>query len=118
MSSRSRIRRNSLIVNFKLENSEKVKQILKISKEPISLEAPVGEEEDGKFGDFVADTNAPTPVDNIMKDDLKGQIQLISETLNNVKSDTEGQQNIISQITKCREQNRMHAVRFTIIVSK
>jgi RNA polymerase primary sigma factor len=61
---------------------DKVKQVIKITKEPVSLDAPIGTEDDGKFGDFVADTNAPTPVDNIMKEDLKGQIDQILGQLN------------------------------------
>ena len=61
---------------------DKVKQVIKITKEPVSLDAPIGTDDDGKFGDFVADTSAPTPVDNIMKDDLKGQINQILGQLN------------------------------------
>jgi RNA polymerase primary sigma factor len=61
---------------------EKVKQVIKITKEPVSLEAPIGSEEDGKFGDFVPDTNTPTPLDNIMSEDLLGQIDNILEQLN------------------------------------
>jgi RNA polymerase primary sigma factor len=61
---------------------DKVKQVIKITKEPVSLDAPIGTDDDGKFGDFVADTNALTPVDNIMKDDLKGQIDQILAQLN------------------------------------
>ncbi|HIP12670.1 MAG TPA: RNA polymerase sigma factor RpoD [Arcobacter sp.] len=61
---------------------DKVKQVIKITKEPVSLDAPIGTDDDGKFGDFVADTTAPTPVDNIMKEDLKGQIDQILGQLN------------------------------------
>ncbi len=61
---------------------DKVKQVIKITKEPVSLDAPIGTDDDGKFGDFVADTTAPTPVDNIMKEDLKGQIDQILSQLN------------------------------------
>jgi len=61
---------------------DKVKQVIKITKEPVSLDAPIGNEDDGKFGDFVADTQAPTPVDNIMHDDLLGQIDQILGQLN------------------------------------
>ena len=61
---------------------DKVKQVIKITKEPVSLDAPIGTDDDGKFGDFVADTAAPTPVDNIMKEDLKGQIDQILSQLN------------------------------------
>ena len=61
---------------------DKVKQVIKITKEPVSLDAPIGNEDDGKFGDFVADTTAPTPVDNIMHDDLLSQIDQILGQLN------------------------------------
>ncbi|WP_267285275.1 RNA polymerase sigma factor RpoD [Halarcobacter mediterraneus] len=61
---------------------DKVKQVIKITKEPVSLEAPIGSDDDGKFGDFVPDEKAPTPVDNIMKDDLQGQIDQILAQLN------------------------------------
>ncbi len=61
---------------------EKVKQVIKITKEPVSLEAPIGSEDDGKFGDFVPDTSTPTPLDNIMGEDLLNQIDNILEQLN------------------------------------
>ncbi len=61
---------------------DKVKQVIKITKEPVSLEAPIGSDDDGKFGDFVPDEKAPTPVDNIMKEDLQGQIDQILAQLN------------------------------------
>ena len=61
---------------------DKVKQVIKITKEPVSLEAPIGSDDDGKFGDFVPDEKAPTPVDNIMKEDLQGQIDQILGQLN------------------------------------
>ncbi|MEA2049873.1 MAG: RNA polymerase sigma factor RpoD [Campylobacterota bacterium] len=61
---------------------DKVKQVIKITKEPVSLDAPIGNEDDGKFGDFVADTQAPTPVENIMHEDLLGQIDQILGQLN------------------------------------
>lgn len=61
---------------------DKVKQVIKITKEPVSLDAPIGTEDDGKFGDFVADVNASTPMDDIMKDDLKSQIDQILGQLN------------------------------------
>ncbi len=61
---------------------DKVKQVIKITKEPVSLEAPIGSDEDGKFGDFVPDEKAPTPVDNILKEDLQSQIDQILAQLN------------------------------------
>ena len=61
---------------------DKVKQVIKITKEPVSLEAPIGSDDDGKFGDFVPDEKAPTPIDNIMKEDLQNQIDQILSQLN------------------------------------
>ena len=61
---------------------DKVKQVIKITKEPVSLEAPIGSDDDGKFGDFVTDEKAPTPMDNIMKEDLQNQIDQILAQLN------------------------------------
>lgn len=60
---------------------EKVKNIIKITKEPISLEAPIGNEDDGKFGDFVEDRSSVSPMDNVMKQDLKEQIDNVLEQL-------------------------------------
>lgn len=61
---------------------DKVKQVIKITKEPISLEAPIGNEDDGKFGDFVEDKSSPSPIDNVLNDDLKEQIDAVLEQLN------------------------------------
>jgi RNA polymerase primary sigma factor len=61
---------------------EKVKNVIKITKEPISLEAPVGSDEDGKFGDFVEDKSNETPMDSILKEDLRTQIDDVLEQLN------------------------------------
>jgi RNA polymerase primary sigma factor len=61
---------------------EKIKNVIKITKEPISLEAPVGNDDDGKFGDFVEDINSKNPVDNILKDDLNKQISEVLDQLN------------------------------------
>ena len=61
---------------------DKVKQVIKITKEPISLEAPIGNEEDGKFGDFVEDKNVLSPMEHILKDDLKEQIDEVLDQLN------------------------------------
>ena len=51
---------------------EKVKKILKIAKEPISLETPVGDEEDSHIGDFLKDENVISPTDAAILRDLKG----------------------------------------------
>ncbi len=61
---------------------DKVKNVIKITKEPISLEAPIGKEEDGKFGDFVEDKSSVSPMDFILKNDLKDQIDDVLEQLN------------------------------------
>ncbi len=61
---------------------DKVKNVIKITKEPISLEAPIGNEEDGKFGDFVEDKKSVAPIDFMLKSDLKGQIDGVLDQLN------------------------------------
>ena len=61
---------------------EKVKNVIKITKEPISLEAPIGSEDDGRFGDFIEDKASVSPSDAILKDDLKVQIEQVLEQLN------------------------------------
>ncbi len=61
---------------------EKVKNVIKITKEPVSLEAPIGSEEDGKFGDFIEDKNTPNPLEVIMHEDMKQKIDEILENLN------------------------------------
>ncbi len=60
---------------------EKVKNVIKITKEPISLEAPIGSEEDGRFGDFIEDRTSLSPTEAIMKEDLKVQIEGVLEQL-------------------------------------
>jgi RNA polymerase primary sigma factor len=61
---------------------DKVKNVIKITKEPISLEAPIGNEDDGKFGDFVEDKKSVAPIEFMLKNDLKGQISGVLEQLN------------------------------------
>ena len=61
---------------------EKVRSVIKITKEPISLEAPVGNGDDSKFGDFVQDENSVNPVEKIMKSDLNKQIEKVLNQLN------------------------------------
>ena len=50
---------------------EKVRKVMKIAKEPVSLEAPVGDEEDSSLGDFIADENALQPLDSAIHSNLK-----------------------------------------------
>jgi hypothetical protein len=54
---------------------EKVRKVLKIAKEPISLETPIGEEEDSHLGDFIEDKNTTSPVDSVINIDLAGSGQ-------------------------------------------
>ncbi|NOQ30103.1 MAG: RNA polymerase sigma factor RpoD [Helicobacteraceae bacterium] len=61
---------------------EKVKNVLKITKEPISLEAPIGSEDDGRFGDFIEDKTSMSPAESILNDDLRSQIDTVLENLN------------------------------------
>ena len=50
---------------------EKVRKVLKIAKEPISLETPIGDEEDSQLGDFIEDKNAVLPLDSAIQENLK-----------------------------------------------
>jgi len=61
---------------------DKVKNVIKITKEPVSLEAPVGDEDDGRFGDFIEDKSSISPTDTVMNDDLNRQIDEVLEQLN------------------------------------
>ncbi|RUM66247.1 MAG: RNA polymerase sigma factor RpoD [Sulfurospirillum sp.] len=61
---------------------DKVKNVIKITKEPISLEAPIGNEDDGKFGDFVEDKKSVAPIEFMLKNDLKHQIDDVLDQLN------------------------------------
>lgn len=58
---------------------EKVQDIQRIAKEPISLEAPVGEEEDSTLGDFISDPNALTPHDFMMQEMIQKTLDEILE---------------------------------------
>ena len=56
---------------------ERVREILKISQEPVSLETPIGEEEDSHLGDFIQDDNEPVPADAAAFTMLKEQLEAI-----------------------------------------
>ncbi len=60
---------------------EKVRKILKIAKEPISLETPIGEEEDSHLGDFIEDKKAVSPMDAAIRYDLQKQINHVLQSL-------------------------------------
>ena len=60
---------------------ERVREILKISQEPVSLETPIGEEEDSHLGDFIQDDNVPSPADAAAFTMLREQLEEVLETL-------------------------------------
>ena len=59
----------------------KVQIIQKVAQEPISLESPVGEEEDSSLGDFIADPDTLTPLEYTSKEMLKRELDSVLETL-------------------------------------
>ena len=60
---------------------EKVREILKIAQEPVSLETPIGEEEDSHLGDFIPDEEVPAPADATAYSMLKEQLMEVLDTL-------------------------------------
>ena len=60
---------------------ERVREILKISQEPVSLETPIGEEEDSHLGDFIQDDNVPVPAEAAAFSLLQDQLNEVLKTL-------------------------------------
>ena len=60
---------------------EKVREILKIAQEPVSLETPIGEEDDSHLGDFIEDSEAQSPADHAAYELLKEQLEDVLDTL-------------------------------------
>jgi len=60
---------------------DKVRKVLKIAKEPISLETPIGEEENSHLGDFIEDKKILSPIDSVVKKNLKDQTLKVLSTL-------------------------------------
>jgi len=60
---------------------EKVRKIMKIAKEPISLETPIGEEEDSHLGDFIEDKKIASPLESAIRKNLNGQVRKVLNTL-------------------------------------
>jgi hypothetical protein len=60
---------------------EKVRKVMKIAKEPISLETPIGDEEDSHLGDFIEDKNAVIPVDAAIQANLKETVTRVLASL-------------------------------------
>lgn len=63
-------------------SADKVREILKVAQEPVSLETPIGEEEDSHLGDFIEDEDAPAPADAASFLLLREQIEEVLDTLN------------------------------------
>ncbi|HEY8342554.1 MAG TPA: RNA polymerase sigma factor RpoD [Calditerricola sp.] len=68
---------------------EKVREIMKIAQEPVSLETPIGEEDDSHLGDFIEDQDAPAPADAAAYELLKEQLEEVLSTL------TEREENVL-----------------------
>jgi RNA polymerase primary sigma factor len=68
---------------------DKVREIMKIAQEPVSLESPVGEENDSKLGDFIEDQDAMAPADSAAYELLKEQLENVLDTL------TEREENVL-----------------------
>ena len=62
-------------------SEERVREIQKIAQDPVSLETPIGEEDDSKLGDFIEDNHSKSPVDNIGMRMLKEQMLSVLDTL-------------------------------------
>jgi RNA polymerase primary sigma factor len=62
-------------------STDRVREILKIAQEPVSLETPIGEEDDSHLGDFIEDDHAISPSDNASYEMLKEQLEDVLETL-------------------------------------
>ena len=61
--------------------SDKVREIMKIAQDPVSLETPIGEEEDSHLGDFVEDTDSPSPSETASYSLLREQLDAVLDTL-------------------------------------
>ena len=60
---------------------DKVRKVLKIAKEPISLETPIGEEEDSHLGDFIEDKSVVSPVESVINNNCEDQVRRVLRTL-------------------------------------
>ncbi|MNN36184.1 RNA polymerase sigma factor SigA [compost metagenome] len=68
---------------------DKVREIMKIAQEPVSLETPIGEENDSNLGDFIEDHDAPAPAEAAAYELLKEQLEEVLDTL------TEREENVL-----------------------
>jgi RNA polymerase primary sigma factor len=60
---------------------EKIRRVMKVAKEPISLETPIGDEEDSHLGDFIEDKSVPSPADAVIGMNLRDQTRKVLATL-------------------------------------
>ena len=64
-------------------SADKVREILKISQDPVSLETPIGEEEDSHLGDFIPDEDTPAPADaaaaNILREVIERELKTLTD---------------------------------------
>lgn len=60
---------------------DKIRKILKIAKEPISMESPVGDDDDSNLGDFIEDTNNLSPVESVLQSGMRGIMEEVLESL-------------------------------------
>ena len=82
---------------------ERVLEISKISQEPVSLETPIGEEEDSHLGDFIQDEHIPVPADEAAHTLLREQLEKVMDTL------SEKVRKYRSPFEKQRTANRIHS---------
>jgi len=73
---------DTAMLAIKMEISEdKIRKIMKISKEPISMETPIGDDEDSHLGDFIEDNNTLTPGDAALHTSMRGVVKDILDSL-------------------------------------
>ncbi len=64
---------------------DKIRKVLKIAKEPISMETPIGDDEDSHLGDFIEDANIDSPVDSSLDEGLEMRLKMCLGVLPLVK---------------------------------
>ena len=82
---------------------EKVRKVLKIAKEPISLETPIGDEEDSHLGDFIEDKNAILPIDAAIQSNLRETTTRVLASL------TPREERVLTHALRHRHEHRPHA---------
>ena len=80
---------------------EKVRKVLKIAKEPVSLETPIGDEEDSHLGDFIEDKNAVLPIDAAIQSNLRETTTRVLASLTRMDSFSESSSGVGSRPISC-----------------